>query len=306
MIFERKGIAHYLEFIGKGIASFLFFPRLYFSENFKDYIRKYKPENIGRDVIVLANGPSLKDSLKEEFVDLDRYKNTAFFVINDFSATEEYGKIRPSFYALSDSKYFVDTIYREKSERILRLINERTQWNLWLYVPFKYYKSFIQNGWINNPLIQIVPFHSIRFWGLDSIRMYAYKKGLGNGEFGTVALNAIYVSIILGFKNIFLYGIDHNFFDGLYVTQDNVLCNKNTHFFDKKESEIRPMICHYDGMNQPFTMQDFLIEKLDVFTGHVVMKKFSQYMGCNIINCTKNSLVDTYKRMDYLEFIKKI
>lgn len=303
MIFVRKGIAHYLEIIGKGIASFLFFPRLYFSENFKDYIRKYKPKDIGRDVIVLANGPSLKDFLKKELSNLDLYQNAAFFVINDFSATEEYSKIRPSFYALSDSKYFVDTIYKERSEKTLRLINERTKWNLWLYVPFKYYKSFIQKGWISNPLIQIVPFHSIRFWGLDSIRMYAYKKGLGNGEFGTVVINAIYISIILGFRNVFLYGIDHNFFDGLYVTNNNVLCYKYAHFFDDKQPELIPMISHHDGITQPFTMQDFLMEKLDVFTGHVVMKKFSEYMGCKIVNCTKNSLVDTYQRMDYFDFI---
>ena len=305
MIFKRKGLAYCLESIGKWIASILFFLRLFIKENFKDYIRKNKPKKLSRDMIILANGPSLKDSLKDIVSDISLYVKTDFFVINDFSASDEYDKIHPVFYALSDSKYFVDTIYKEQSERTLRLIDEKTTWSMYLYIPFKYYKSFLRKKVINNPLIKVVPFHSLRFWGLDSMRMYVYKKGLGNGKFGTVVINAIYVSIVLGFKNIFLYGIDHNFFDGLFVTKDNVLCYKYAHFYDDKEPEIKPMISHHDGITQPFTMQDFLVEKLDVFTGHVVMKRFSEYMGCNIWNATNNSLVDTYQRMNYIDYIKK-
>lgn len=299
MIFKRKGIALIFEQLAKTIASLLFFPRLFISENFKDYIRKESTKSKNKDIIILANGPSLKNTIKEIVNNLEEYKNATFFAINDFATANEYKTIRPSLYALSDSKYFIDTIYKEKCENTLRLIDKNTEWPLCLYVPYKYYKSFLAKKCIKNPLIKIIPFHSVRFWGLNKIRMYVYKKGWGNGEFGTVVINAIYIAIVLGYKELYLYGIDHNFFDGLHVTNENVLCYMDTHFYDDKKVNLKPMISHHNGIVEPFTMQDFLVEKLDVFTGHFIMNEFAKYMGCKIYNSTLNSMVDTYTRKEY-------
>lgn len=299
MIFKRKGFALYMEMIGKFLGSLMFFPRLLFNENFTDYIRKNNKDGVGGDIILLANGPSLKAALRDFSTNLEIFQKVLFGVINEFACADEYEILKPKLYVISDDKYFIDTIYKEKSIITLSEINRKTSWNMSLFIPYKYYKVFVGNGVINNPLIKIIPFHSVRFWGLDSIRMLVYKWGLGNGEFGTVITNAIYVSIVLGFKNIYLYGVDHTFFDGIHVTHDNVLCYRYEHFDDQGEVSIKPMISHHDGVVQPFTMQDFLKEKFDVFTGHVYMRMFAEYMGCKIINCTKNSLVDTYERGDY-------
>jgi len=63
------------------------------------------------------------------------------------------------------------------------------------------------------------------------MRRWMFRKGLANGEYGTVVQNAIYIATHLGYKRVHLYGVDHNFFDGLYMDDDNVLCSRVTHFY---------------------------------------------------------------------------
>lgn len=294
MLFERKGLAGLLEKIEKTITSALFFPRLALSEGLSDTVRSQKLQ-LNKKAIILANGPSLKNEIEDIAQRIDRLSDCDFIAINDFSISDKYTLVKPKHYVISDSKYFMKTIYEERSLKSLKFINESTDWDMNLYVPYKWRKTILDFYKFDNPHIHIVPFHSIRFWGLESVRMYAYKWGLGNGEFGTVIINAIYIALVLGYKMNYLFGVDHTFFDGLHVTKDNTLCYIYRHF-DNTEPEVKPMLSHHDGITQPFTMQDFLVEKLDVWNGHVVMQNFAKFMGAEIINCTENSMIDTYKR----------
>lgn len=294
MLFKRKGIAGILEKIEKGFTSVLFFPRLALSEGLSDTIRKQKIP-IREKVLILANGPSLKAELEEIKSRTDKLQDADYIGVNDFAMSPDYCKLRPKHYVISDSKYFMKTIYEERSLNTLKQMNNRTTWEMNLFVPYKWRKTIYNFHKIDNPKIHIVPFHSVRFWGLDSIRMYAYKWGLGNGEFGTVVLNAIYIALVLGYKNNYLFGVDHTFFDGLYVNKENQLCYIYRHF-DDTQADVRPMISHHMGDTKPFTMQDFLVEKLDVWNGHVIMNNFAKFMKADIINFTQNSMIDTYKR----------
>ena len=295
MLFKRKGIAGALERVEKAITSFLFFPRLAISENLTDYIRKNPINGDFKRAVLLANGPSLKRELLQIKESLSKLDDCLFIGINDFSLSEDYSLLKPKAYVLSDSKYFMETSLMERSLKSLHEINVKTTWKMNIYVPFKHRDSFLKFSAIDNPNIHVIPFHSIRFWGLEKIRMYVYKWGLGNGEFGTVIINAIYVALVLGFKKLYLFGVDHTFFDGLHVDKKNRLCYIYNHF-DSTEPEVKPMMSHHDGVTVPFTMYDFLTEKLDVWHGHEVMKDFSKFMGAEIINCTENSMIDTYKR----------
>lgn len=300
MIFARKGIAGILDKTEKIVVSFLFFFRLLVKENFKNYIIGLNRIPLKKNAVILANGPSLKKSLEIIRQKLKSYKDSDFWAINDFSLSEAYEFLKPKFYVISDSKYFMKTIYEVRSLEALKQIDEKTTWDLNLYVPFKWRKKILSFYKFKNPYIHLIPFHSIRFWGADFFRMLVYKWGLGNGEFGTVIINAIYIALVLKYKKLYLYGVDHTFFDGLCVNKNNQLCYIYRHF-DDAEPELKPMISHHDGVTQFFTMQDFLVEKLDVWTGHVTMKKFADYMGATIINCTECSMIDVYSRGTFEE-----
>ena len=184
----------------------------------------------------------------------------------------------------------------------MNALAEKVSWQMILFIPLLQKESTYLDPVRQNPNIKIVTFHAIPYYsGLESLRHYFYKKGLGNGEFGTVALNALYAALMLGYKTLYVYGIDHTFFNDIAVNDENVLCFKDKHFYEE-ETVLRPMICHYPGMdNKPYTMAQFVAEKALIFKGHLIMEKFAKAIGATIINCTPNSLVDAYERKLYFK-----
>jgi hypothetical protein len=271
-----------------------FLSDLIFKENLKNYIIKdtillpaHSPE-----IRILANGPSLKDFLQNMTPD----NTKEYFVMNDFANYEAFEMLKPRFYVLSDPLFFFDGPYAERGKKALFEIAQKVHWNMNLYVPYRYREEEFMPILFSNKQINIVPFHTIQYIGTESGRMFFYKKGLGNGEFGTVALSAIYISILLGFKKINLYGVDHSFFNGLYMNEKNQLCYKQQHFYSDEQAVIKPFLCHYTGELRSYTIREYLIEKASIFEGHEIMSKFATAMGVKIINHTQGSLIDAYGR----------
>lgn len=268
-----------------------------FSNPFKEWQGpKEKP------ICVLGNGPSLKTLLADMEEDFAPYSGSEFFVVNDFVHDPQFRLIKPRYCAMSDPLFFVDTIYAERGHKAMESLAENVSWPMLLFVPWYYKDSVYLNPVRQNTHIRIVAHHSMAYWGLERFRHFFYRRGLGNGEFATVVLNALYAALMLGYKRIHVYGIDHTFFDNLVVNDDNVLCSKSKHFY-KEETLLRPIICHLPGHpfeNKPFTVADYLKEKTLIFKGHLIMEHFARSLGAVIINCTTGSLVDAYVRQhDY-------
>lgn len=256
-------------------------------------------ENKSRPIYILANGPSLKLFLNEYDNHTDKYNKAEFFALNNFCLDKHFELIRPQYYVLSDPLFFIDTIYSERGHKTIETLKNKVTWDLKLFIPHRYKNSDFLNPLTGNLNITKFPFHSYQFHGGEKTRFFFYKKNLGNGQFGTVALNALYIAIQCGFKEIYIYGIDHNFFENLLVTEDNILCNKDIHFYGN-EAHYSPIINHYGGKsipNLPFTVAEFLYEKASIFEGHKIMARYAASRGVNIYNCSPNSMVDAYNRI---------
>lgn len=263
-----------------------------FSNPFKEWQGpKDKP------IYVLGNGPSLKTLLADMEADFAPYSESEFFVVNDFVHDSRFALLRPRYYCLSDFLFFMNTIYSDRGHRVMQGLAEKVDWPMLLFIPWCQRKSSYLLPIGENPNIRIVTFHHPTYWGIELLRHFLLKKGLGNGEFGTVILNAIYVSLMLGYKQIYVYGIEHTFFENLVVNRDNVLCTKVKHFYSEKE-EWKPLLEHYPGPmeNKPFTMAEFLKDKSILFQGHQIMNRFAKACGASIYNCTLGSMVDAYER----------
>lgn len=277
------------------LSSVLLFLRLLFKEGlgnpFKPYIKKQN-----KVAVILANGPSLRiflDNLQES---TKLYDKPDYFVVNDFVNDSSFLKLKPRHYVLSDPLFFWDTIYKERGHKVMNGLAEKVDWQMFLYIPCIYLKSDYLIPVRQNKNITIIGFHSIHYAGLECLRHYYYKKGWGNGEFGSVVLNAIYAALILGYKDIQLYGVDHTFFKDLFVDQNNVFCHKEEHFYSK-EVELKPFLCHYfKGETRNYTVSYFLKEKASIFEGHEVMNNFARSVGARILNCTETSMIDAYER----------
>lgn len=264
-----------------------------FSNPFKEWQGQRK-----KPICVLGNGPSLKMLLADMEKNFSPYAESEFFVVNDFVHDSRFQLIKPRYCALSDPLFFVDTIYSERGYKAMEALAENVSWSMLLFVPWCYKDSVYLNPVRQNAHIRIVAHHSKVYWGIERFRHFFYRRGLGNGQFGTVVLNALYAALMLGYKRIHVYGIDHTFFDNLAVNNDNVLCSKSKHFY-KEEVVFRPIICHYPGSpfeNKPFTVAAYLEDKINIFRGHLIMEHFARSLGAVIINRTPQSLVDAYER----------
>lgn len=252
-----------------------------------------------RPIYILANGPSLNSFLYQYNNSQNGYANVDFFALNDFCNNSYFELIKPIYYVLSDPLFFLETIYQDRGKQALNNIVRKVNWRMYLFVPYTFRNSTFLSEIKSNANIIILPFHSYRFDGGEKMRFFLYRHNLGNGQFGTVALNALYISLQCGYKTIYIYGIDHNFFEDIIVDRDNILCKKHKHFYGE-DSEYSPIINHYGGIGckaVPFSVSEYLTEKASIFKGHSILSQYAKSIGAKIINCTPNSWVDAYDRL---------
>lgn len=268
-------------------------------DHFGNPFKKLKAKR-DKPIYVLANGPSVKLLLEKIEKNPDTYKNYDFSVINDFVNNPIIEKVKPKYVTMSDPLFFTDTILSDRGHKAMNSLAEKIKWDTIFFIPKIYRNSKYLEPVKKNPHIKIVVYHSCRYRGskFTSFALYLFKRGLGNGEFGTVVQNAMYAAMMMGYNELDVYGIDHNYFDSLAVNDQNVPCFKEKHFY-KEESEWKPIVGHDpadDSYDKPYTMTKFLREQAGIFKGHLLIEQLAKSMGIKIYNCTPNSMVDAYER----------
>lgn len=259
--------------------------------------KNIKPQSKG-NIVIMANGPSLREYMEA----LESQEDTSgkeFFAINDLVNYPFFVKVKPKHYALSDPMFFWDTVVKERGLKAINNLKNLVTWPMNLYIPWSYRNKPYINIVRDNPNINIIPFHSVEYplnVENEKLRNYFFKKGLGNGQYSTVALNAIYIAITIGYKNIELQGVDHTFFTGLCLNEDNIPCNVYEYASDEKPV-MKPMRYWYSDIREYKDMALFTYEMYRIFYGHKVMSSYAKSMNATILNATKGSLIDTYERI---------
>jgi hypothetical protein len=288
-------------FLHNTIDTIVFFMGLLLTENLINYVKRAGHNNmcISKKLIVLGNGPSLTKNLKN-WDNKDSRENLDFIAVNYFCHSEYFNKLQPKYYVLSDPAFFDDkSLVKNKVDSMFMALDSMVTWQIFLYIPYFAWKMIDWTKKITNINIKIIPIHIIQYnSGYPSLRNILYKKGLARGNCGTVIITAELIGINLGYKELYLYGVDHNFFDNLCINEKNQLCSIMTHFYDNNNAETKP-ISHYNisGKETFFTVSEFLNEKLNIFYGHKFMNIYAKYRSAKIYNCTKNSLIDAYDKL---------
>jgi hypothetical protein len=268
-----------------------YFFRMLLYEDFTNYIengRKLR-KCVSQEVVLLANGPSLNYELERIGNEEECFLNKDYCVVNYIAEADIYEKIKPKYYVITDGQFFIESHKNyHRAQMMFKKMAEVTDWNMNIYIQYRYKKKFNYTIFGGNPHIKIILLHSTPYHGFELFRFYYYRKGLGNGEFGTVILNAEYIMLYLGYKKLHLYGVDHNFFDGLCVNDDNVLCVRDSHFYDTGEPTVTPT--NFDSVSH------FLFWHADIFNGHKIMNDYAAYLDAEILNHTANSMIDAYQR----------
>ena len=262
-------------------------------ENFRNYVgRAGRTPGADADTLaVLGNGPSLAEELPGLLHDGARRD---FMAVNYFALDDRFAELRPAYYVLSDPMFFRDSAERDRVAELYRTLAARVAWPMTLYVQYYNPERFDYRAALPNPLIRIVPFHTQMYRGFRSLEFRLFRRGLGSANFGTVVQVGEYIALLLGYRTVELYGVDHTLLDGLTVDSENRLCRRDSHYYDV--APVAPKPIFQKVPHEPYTMSVYLAEVAELFRGHEVLRDYAAWLGARIVNRTRSSMIDAYER----------
>lgn len=254
----------------------------------------------GRKAYILVNGPSLKKAL-EDFDNGINHFDKDSFMVNLSPLDPHFFQIKPKHFLLSDPVFYQD--FEQKKDQVRKmydLLEEKVDWDMYLYIDFFH-------EWENNKLIEYsrltnphIKFIKLNRWHcselMPTLRHKLYKKGWFMPEDGTIANVAIYVALIEGYKEIELYGADHNMFLDLAVNENNELCSMDAHFYEHGKPKMHVLKNSNSSTDKVYRVHEFLYVVYVMFKSHDLLRQFADYMGAKVLNCTPGSMIDSYER----------
>lgn len=280
------------------LETLIFFATMAAKEDFRNHVVRNRPEPIDpeRSLAILGNGPSLGEQLPI-IIERKEWERADMMAVNFFALSEEFELLRPKYYVISDPMFFRKAARTERIGQFYEALRERVKWPMTLYIQYYNPEHFDYAAAVgHNPCIRIVPFHTTLFRGFRSVEFWCYRRGLGSGNFGTVVQNGEMIGILLGYKRIELYGVDHTLLEGLTVDDENRLCRIKSHYYDAAPATAEPIYVNATTPPRPYTMHTYLAETAELFRGHEVLRDFAKAEGVRIINRTRFSMIDAYER----------
>ena len=279
-----------------GVEEFLlYFAQLAVYDTFKNCVKKEKQN---KKLLVLANGPSLKQSLSM-IIEKKEYMDNDIITVNFMANDERFFIIKPRYYVISDYTLFHNSQGNEdKVKDFFENVNSRVDWPLHIFITFGLWNDKEWRSRFKNNLLTLIPIHAVAAPENIKASYCLHKLGWLGANYGSVLHHAIYVGMLMGYERLDVYGADHTFFDGLCVDENNRVCRKITHFYDQS-SEIKPIYHTYTGELKPYKMSYFVSEYEKVFLGHDILRFIADKEDIKIINKTPVSLIDSYERKEY-------
>lgn len=237
---------------------------------------------------ILGNGPSLRQYIE------NGYKTGRDSLCVNFSPlTDEFYKVHPKYLVLIDQIFYDEK--NEKTKELRAAIHKRIDWNLKIIT----FQSNLKTA------KKIYGGNNINFIGLPQIsynpqtdyfkkiRNVLFKWGMTMPSAQNVVIAAIFFSINEGYKNINLYGVEHSWLKDTYVTSDNMVCLKDSHYYG---TEKIPWSYNEDGTT--WKMSQVLYALYHVFKGYDELQQYANYLGRIIIdNKTSDSWIDAFEKV---------
>ena len=283
-----------IAFVRNAFGTALYFAVMAVKENFRNYIRRAGPAgDPSRGMVILGNGPSLAEDLPR-LIARREYESKDFMAVNYFAEDDRFEIVKPCCYVLSDPMFFRDSECRDRVAALYRTLDRKVAWPMTLYVQYYNPERFDYRAALPNPNIRIVRFHTQVYHGFRRLEFWLFRHGLGSANFGTVVQVGEYIALLLGYRLVELYGVDHTLLDGLCVDGANRLCRADRHYYDTEPCAPQPIYMKVPHV--PYTMAAYLSEVAELFRGHEVLRDYAASLGARIVNRTRGSMIDAYER----------
>lgn len=235
-------------------------------KQYKNELQKYKNKYAGQRCFIIGNGPSLKPE------DLDLIKNEISFAANRIFYIYDKTEWRPTFYCAQDADVFEDI--SNKTEMIARES---------VTCFFASYCKKFMNSTPNNALFyyaRLIGAHKSRKFSLD------ISKYVDGG--GTITYAAIQLAAYMGFKDIYLLGVDHNYASNSFENGKLNAEDVKKSYFAGMPSSIRLTKPNTDNSTISF----------------IEAKQIADRNGFNIYNSTRGGKLEIFERVSFDDVVR--
>lgn len=264
------------------------------------YILRIK-KSAQKDMIVLGNGPSLQQDIRNNW---EIFEKTELAVVNHFCHSEFFSQLKPKHYFLLDPAFF-NQPFIEPVEKTFRILTEDVSidWNITFYLPWSSRKSSFVRGLIakKNFKIQFTNYVTTK-GGFRAVNHWLYNWNLATPQSQNVLIYTIFYVMKIGTKRIFLFGAENNWHANVKVDKRNFLVLTDRHHYEEKKEQTEIILMDPSDRSKRMAMSFLLQSCVKVFKGYEVLSKYAQTKQVEIYNCSRNSLLDSFERLDEDEF----
>jgi hypothetical protein len=238
---------------------------------------------------ILGNGPSIKNQIGNL---VSNSNECEFIVVNNFASSEYYQLLKPQYYLIVDPGYWSNDVSDDLKEdrKLFDIIKSETNWQLNIIVPYVAFK-YINLVFSKYPNIKIFFYnHTIIPYELNqNLIGKLYLNMLCSPRLQNVISASIFCSIVLGYKKISLYGVDHSWLNDILVDNENRVCWRENHFYSV--AQFRP---HIKSNGHVYKLHELLFDYGQVFKSYHNLREFADNCNCKIINHTEGSYIDAF------------
>lgn len=254
--------------------------------------------NNNDEIIIIGNGPSFKNQFSQSRKFF--FNGKKVFCVNNMVNGDFYELLKPKYYLICDQGYFVNDKSKTlnmMTEKFLNMIEIKTKWKMYLFIPHIYRSnnSFLQRI-SKNQNIEIVFFNSTNFNGFEFVRNKLWINNLSAPDLINVLIGAIFLSLNMGYKKIYLCGAEHSWFKNYTVGDDNLLYLVDEHCYDKEIPQSR-VLYNDDQGKIPSKIYNEMYCFYRCFKEYHELNGYAKKINAEIINITPNSFIDAFKRM---------
>lgn len=241
----------------------------------------------------MGNGPSL---LKEIQNNHDQFKTMPKIAVNLFVKSEYFTGLKPEFYVINAPEHWFENVNetgRKATIELYELMAEKTSWEMVLLIPYNARKNMEWKKLIEkNQHIKIQYYNKTPIEGFRWFCNIIFKKRLGMPRPHNVAIPALMHAVNIGFKEIYLAGVDHSWFTSIRVEQDNTVTMEHAHIYGSAPTR-HPIFSYIDEKRH---LHDMLMKFVNTFRSYFYIKDYADYRHCKIYNITEGSFIDAFEK----------
>ncbi|MCH5219237.1 MAG: hypothetical protein J1F20_01610 [Muribaculaceae bacterium] len=240
----------------------------------------------GRSLIIMANGPSLNDTIEQS---LDTLQTNDTLSVNFAPNSEKFSQLRPKYHVLADPLFFS----KDAPRNVVQLYESLSavNWPLTLLVPKKN-KNDLPREVIENKNISVEVFNFVGAEGFDWFENLVYGHECAMPRPRNVLIPAIMCGIWLGYKDLYVTGADHSWMRTISVDSDNNVISVQPHFYKDDKSEQKRV----DTTYRNYKLHDIVYSFYVAFRSYHRVARFACNRGVKIFNSTPGSYIDAFPR----------